>query len=234
MTDAIAGLAERVAALCESTFAAVEGLRGAAEQLFLGGGVRGPAATAPLAHVVRPVLEQPGSPLVGAGLVVAPGVVPGVGHWMEWWHRGRGGDGPVRRLDPVLDPAADDFSDYTAQPWFAVPRATGARHVTGPYVDTLCTTEYTLTFTVPLFAREREFVGVVGADIVVHWLERRLLPLVHRVDRAAALVNAENRVLAANRPELVTGTVLAVAGALRPLPALPLAIWSESAVRSGG
>lgn len=221
--DPVAALAERVTRLCESTFAAVEGLRSVAEQLLVAG-VGGPAATAPIADVVRPVLEQPGTPLVGAGLVVAPGAVPGLGHWMEWWHRGRGGDGPVRRLEPVLDPAADDFSDYTALPWFAVPRATGARHVTGPYVDTLCTTEYTMTFTVPLLAAGREFVGVVGADIVVDWLERRLLPLLHRAGRPAALVNADNRVVAANRPELVTGTVLTRPGERHPLPALPLSV----------
>ena len=52
----------------------------------------------------------------------------------------------------------------------------------------------------PLLSTRREFLGVVGADIVVEWLERRLLPLLHRTGRTAALVNAENRVVAANHP----------------------------------
>ncbi len=209
----VLALAERVARLCESTFAAVEGLRGVAAQLFP---AAGPEAVAPIADVVRPVLETPGTPLVGAGLIVAPGVVPGVGHWMEWWHRGPGGDAAVQRLEPELDPEADDFWDYTQLPWFAIPRDTGARHVTGPYVDALCTTEYTLTFTMPLLSTRREFLGVVGADIVVEWLERRLLPLLHRTGRTAALVNAENRVVAANHPDLVTGAVTEVDAAAPP------------------
>ncbi|HEY0812486.1 MAG TPA: cache domain-containing protein [Pseudonocardia sp.] len=221
MGDAVGGLVERVARLCESTIAAVEGLRGVAAELFPASGA---AAVAPIADVVRPVLETPGTPLVGAGLVLAPGAVPGVGHWMEWWHRGAGGRGALRRLEPVLDARADDFYDYTQLPWFAVPRDTGARHVTGPYVDALCTTEYTLTFTMPLYSARREFLGVVGADIVVDWLERRLLPLLHRTGHAAALVNAENRVVAANRPDLVTGAVTELAATRHPLPDLPLTV----------
>jgi hypothetical protein len=177
----------------------------------------------PIATVVRPVLEAEGTPLVGAGLVLAPGVLGE--HWMEWWHHGPGGDTTVRRLRPVLDPAAENFYDYTVLPWFAVPRATGARHVTGPYVDWLCTGEYTLTFTVPL-RRGGEFLGVVGADIVNSWLERRLLPLLHRVGGPAALVNADGRVVAANHPSLVAGSVTRVDGAARvhPLDGLPLGV----------
>jgi len=158
---------------------------------------------------------------------------------MEWWHRGPGGDGAdvhspaeardgagVRRLRPVLDPAAENFYDYTVLPWFAVPRETGARHVTGPYVDWLCTEEYTLTFTVPLFGAGRQYLGVVGADIVNSWLERRLLPLLHRVGQQAALVNAEGRVVVANHPCLVAGAVThrADGATLHPLDGLPLAV----------
>lgn len=225
MTGPVEALAERVARLAESTFAAVDGLRAVAEQ-ELGAAPVAAAVAASVAAAVRPVLSAPGTPLVGAGLVAAPGALGGAGHWMEWWHRGRGGDGPVRRLEAVLDPAADDFYDYTRLPWFAVPRDTGSRHVTGPYVDTLCTTEYTLTFTVPLLARGREFLGVVGADIVVGWLERRLLPLLHRAAGPAALVNGEGRVVAANRADLVAGSVLRTPGELRSLPSLPFAIWT--------
>jgi hypothetical protein len=238
VVNAVERLAERVSRLCESTFAAVEGLRGVAEQLLLpaeGADLRR-ADVEPMAAVVRPVLEAEGTPLVGAGLVLAPGVLDDARHWMEWWHRGPGGDAHVRRLRPVLDPAAENFYDYTVLPWFAIPRETGARHVTGPYVDWLCTEEYTLTFTVPL-RRGREYLGVVGADIVNSWLERRLLPLLHRVGQPAALVNAEGRVVVANHPTLVAGSVTHRAdvpalwagrdvdgAALHPLPGLPLGV----------
>jgi hypothetical protein len=217
-----AQLAEHVSRLCETTFTAVDGLRGVAEQLLRP--TDGPLRRSdvePIAAVVRPVLEAQGTPLVGAGLVLAPGVLGE--HWMEWWHRGAGGDPTIRRLRPVLDPGADDFYDYTVLPWFAVPRATRTRHVTGPYVDRLCTGEYTLTFTVPL-RRGGEFLGVVGADIVNSWLERRLLPLLHRVPDPAALVNAEGRVMVSNHPSLVAGAVTRADGVVHPLDGLPLGV----------
>jgi hypothetical protein len=212
-TAPVQALVDRVSELCESTFAAVDGLRGVAEQLFLPWTEGAPMRCAdvePIAGVVRPVLETPGTPLVGAGLVVQPGVLDDAQHWMEWWYRARGDEG-LRRLYPVLDSDAESFYDYTVLPWFVIPRDTGARHVTGPYVDWLCTEEYTLTFTVPLFGthpeRGRQYLGVVGADIVNSWVERRLLPLLHRAGQPAALVNAEGRVVVANHPSLVTGAV---------------------------
>jgi hypothetical protein len=65
---------------------------------------------------------------------------------------------------------------------------------------------------VPVFGTHPEcgrcHLGIVGADIVAGWLERRLLPLLHRTAGPVALVNAEGRVVVANRPELVTGAVL--------------------------
>jgi hypothetical protein len=254
---AVDELAGRVVALCEATFAAVEGLRGVAEQLllpFAQGASVAAADVAPIDGAVHQILDVPRSPLVGAGLVVAPGVLADARHWMQWWFRdgpgedgsgkdGTGEDGPgeARRLRPELDVEEESFYDYTVLPWFAVPRETGRRHVTGPYVDWLCTQEYTLTFTTPLFGihpeRGRCHLGVVGADIVASWLERRLLPLVHRVDDPAALVNAEGRVVVANRPELVTGAVVrqvdvaalwkgadAGTATLHRLPDLPLGV----------
>ena len=209
----VAELATRVTALCETTFAAVDGLRGVAEQLllpFTQGARLATADVAPIDGAVRQILDVERSPLVGAGLVVAPGVLADARHWMEWWFRDV--VGRAHRLHPELDVEEESFFDYTVLPWFAVPRETGRRHVTGPYVDWLCTQEYTLTFTMPLFGthpeRGRCHLGVVGADIVASWLERRLLPLAHRVDAPMALVNAEGRVVVANRPELVTGAVV--------------------------
>ena len=209
----VAELADRVVALCETTFAAVDGLRGVADQLLLPfsqGAAPAAADVAPIDGPVRQILDVPRSPLVGAGLVVAPDVLADARHWMQWWTRDAAGR--PRQLQPELDAEEESFFDYTVLPWFTVPRDTGRRHVTGPYVDWLCTQEYTLTFTVPVFGthpdRGRCHLGVVGADIVAGWLERRLLPLLHRMDGPAALVNAEGRVVVANRPELVTGAVL--------------------------
>ena len=208
----VAELADRVVALCETTFAAVDGLRGVADQLLLPFSQGAPLAAADVAAIdgpVRQVLDVARSPLVGAGLVVAPGVLADARHWMQWWTRDDAGR--QRQLRHELDAEEESFYDYTVLPWFTVPRETGRRHVTGPYVDWLCTQEYTLTFTVPVFGthpeRGRCHLGVVGADIVAGWLERRLLPLLHRMDGPVALVNAEGRVVVANRPALVPGGV---------------------------
>lgn len=226
-------LLDRVSELCESAFAAVEGLRGAAEQMLLPWSHGRPLRRAdvePMAQVVRPVLDAPGTPIVGAGLVLSPDMLSDARHWMEWWSRDAGGQ--VRKLRPVLDADADGFYDYTVLPWFVVPRENGTRHVTGPYVDWLCTEEYTLTFTVPLYGthpeRGRVYAGIVGADIVNSWVERRLLPLLHRAERPTALVNVEGRVVVSNQPGLAAGSVthaVDVAGAtLHPLDRLPLAV----------
>ena len=225
--DPIAAVVERVTTVCESAFAAVEGMRGAAEQLLrprAETGVLRVADVEPAGRLVRPLLGTEGTPLVGAGLVLAPGVLAERSHWMEWWHRSPDGSS-VERLDAELDPTAPGFYDYTVLPWFTVPRRTGARHVVGPYVDHLCTQEYTLTFTAPLTVGGR-FVGVVGADIVAGWMERTLLPLLGAIDRPTALVNDEGRVAVANDPSLVVGSVVAGrAGAeLHHLDRLPLAL----------
>jgi DNA-binding FadR family transcriptional regulator len=241
--DPVAAVVERVATICEGAFAAVEGLRGAAEQLLRPWSEGGPVRVAdvePIARVVRPVLEAPATPLVGAGLVLAPGVLADADLWMEWWHHSPTGAGIVE-LEPVLDPSAASFYDYTVLPWFAIPRDTGARHVTGPYVDHLCTKEYTLTFTVPISAghpeRGRCHLGVVGADVMAGWIERGLLPLLRRVERPTALVNTTGRVAVSNDPALVAGAVVhevdvPALWAGRPndraqlhrLPGLPLAV----------
>jgi len=225
-------LADRVIALCETTFAAVEGLRAVADQLLLPFSQGAPLAAADVAAIdgpVRQTLDVARSPIVGPGLVVAPGVLADARHWMQWWTRDSAGR--PQQLRPELDAEEESFWDYTVLPWFTVPRETGRRHVTGPYVDWLCTQEYTLTFTVPVFGthpeRGRCHLGVVGADIVASWLERRLLPLLHRMDGPVALVNAEGRVVVANRPALVTGAVLRQAD----VPAL----WQrEPGDRAGG
>ncbi|TFD48627.1 hypothetical protein E3T46_14390 [Cryobacterium sp. Hh11] len=43
--------------------------------------------------------------------------------------------------------------------------AAGRRHVTGPYVDYLCTDEYTLTLTLPVYRGGTELIAVVGRPV---------------------------------------------------------------------
>ncbi len=123
----------------------------------------------------------------------------------DWWTET--GDAEPAQLVISLDPASDNFLDYTRQSWFTVPRDTGRRHLNGPYVDYLCTDEYTLTFTVPV-QRNGSFAGVVGADIYVREVERLLLPKLRALGGRAALVNAQGRVIVSNNARQATGSLV--------------------------
>ena len=111
-----------------------------------------PRDVAPIDGLVRQILDVAGL-TAGRGRVwwSLPDVLVDARHWMQWWTRDD--DGQPQQLQPELDAEEESFWDYTVLPWFTVPRETGRRHVTGPYVDWLCTQEYTLTFTVPSSAR---------------------------------------------------------------------------------
>lgn len=152
-------------------------------------------------------------PIIGAGFVAAPGFVSDA-HWhLAWWLGdantfGIGRATPsIRRLDTVEDPTSERFRDYTTLEWWRIPQRTGRRHITGPYVDYLCTDEYTLTLTVPAFSGG-QMIGVAGADLYVKDVERALLPPLRGVGPDATLVNASGRVLASTNAHVATGSVM--------------------------
>ncbi len=155
-------------------------------------------------------------PIVGAGFVAAPGFVSDAQWHLAWWLGdantfGLGTGRPhIRRLDTVEDPSSDRFRDYTTLEWWRVPHRTRQRHITGPYVDYLCTDEYTLTLTVPVFSGD-EMIGVAGADMYVKDVERALLPPLRAVGPDTTLVNASRRVLVSTNPHVATGTVVRTA-----------------------
>jgi hypothetical protein len=82
----------------------------------------------------------------GVGFVAAPGLLSDVPAWLEWWQSTS--DGGIRPL--LLDPEHSAYADYTHWDWFALPRDTGERAVAGPYVDYLCSDEYSLTLSAPV------------------------------------------------------------------------------------
>lgn len=216
-------LADHVTALAEQTFSVADGLRRCAEDLFASG--------ADLAAMRPQVIAALGGLVTGAGVIGDRSAV-------EWWMDSRP-EGRTR-LELDLDPTSDTFVDVTRQQWFAVPRATGRRHVTGPYVDYVCAEQYTLTFTVPL-AAGGAFAGIAGADVFVGDLERALRPALRAVGRPVALVNTQGRVIAGNTAHHITGSLVRephiraalVEGAVHsfpdgvslvPCPGLPLAV----------
>lgn len=140
----------------------------------------------------------------GAGFVVAPGMLADVPAWLEWWQSNA--DGEVRPLVLDLDPGHSAYSDYTHWDWFALPRDTGRRAVAGPYVDYLCSDEYSLTLSEPVCVQGR-FAGVAAADVYLRHFEAAVLPLLRRLGRPARLVNARGRVAASTDPAHLAGSL---------------------------
>ncbi|MBL1086923.1 hypothetical protein JK359_34005 [Streptomyces actinomycinicus] len=140
----------------------------------------------------------------GAGFVAAPGLLADVPAWLEWWQSGA--DGDVRPLLLDLDPGHSAYSDYTHWDWFTLPRDTGRRAVAGPYVDYLCSDEYSLTLSEPVLFRGR-FAGVAAADVYLRHFEAAVLPLLLRLPGPARLVNARGRVAASADPAHLAGSL---------------------------
>ncbi|MER6376155.1 hypothetical protein ABT255_49405 [Streptomyces mirabilis] len=140
----------------------------------------------------------------GVGFVAAPGLLSDVPAWLEWWQTGS--DGDVRPLLLDLDPAHSAYSDYTHWDWFALPRDTGQRAVAGPYVDYLCSDEYSLTLSAPVQVEGR-FVGVAAADVYLRHFEAAVVPLLQQLPGAAHLVNARGRVAASADPAHLAGSL---------------------------
>jgi len=163
--------------------------------------------------LVRPALAQYRESIIGAGFVAAPGLLKDAPWHLAWWLGERNtfevsAEQPqIRSLLTVDDPEADGFRDYTSLEWWRIPVTTGRMHITGPYVDYLCTDDYTMTMTLPVSADER-LLGVVGADQYVTDIERELLPLMLETGHALTLTNAHGRVVLSTDFTLPTGTLL--------------------------
>jgi hypothetical protein len=232
-----AAVVDRLTGIGEAVFRDLEGLCAAVLTAFDTPSGRRPGnRELGIEHRVARLLQEAGDGVVGAGFVAAPGALRDVSHWLEWWTAG----GPrgrrwTERLVVQVDAAADDFRDYTTLPWFRVPERTGARHLTGPYVDYLCTDEYTLTFTAPVLHGGR-FLGVVGADVVVRWVEDQLRDQLLAVTMPVTVVNAAGRVLTSTVASVTTGDLVrevparwdvaeeAPGGRLLRCPELPLGL----------
>ncbi|HEY7718668.1 MAG TPA: cache domain-containing protein [Pedococcus sp.] len=154
------------------------------------------------------LLTDPVRKVAGAGLVLAPDVLADAPYWLEWWTVNPDAAPPVpRRLAAETDPRAVGFRDYTHLPWYAVPERTGRPHVTGPYIDYLCTDQQTLTFTRPV-TRHGGFAGVVGFDLLVRTFEERMLDPVERVPGSCAVINTTGRVVTSSDERWMTGDLI--------------------------
>ncbi|MFJ3958214.1 cache domain-containing protein [Arthrobacter sp. NPDC090010] len=155
---------------------------------------------------VDELLHQPGSPFAGAGFVANLGLLAEDRSYIAWW---QGDD--MERVDALANFSPQPVSRYMRAEWFRVPVSTGKPHVTGPYIDLLCTDEYVCTFTQPVF-RSGSVAGIVGMDVTAQKLELLVLPLLRTLGDAAAMVNSGGRAVVAASPSTDAGD------AVRPAP----------------
>jgi len=156
-------------------------------------------------RLVRPTVEaligEHSPDVAGAGVIANAGLLGPNRSYIAWWQGSE-----LERVDALANFSPNSMSRYVKSEWFRIPVETGRPHVTGPYVDFLCTDEYVLTFTHPVLAGAgRAIAGIVGADITVQTLENQVEPMLRSIGPRCALVNAEGRTIACTDPELGAG-----------------------------
>lgn len=213
MSRTPAEAADAVAEVFRDVFDQLAAWRAPIEQLLGSSGeIRPVILDTTVADLVLPRLEEPDPMLVGAGFIADGEVVRGKGVHFAWW-LGPLADNPVlgstdgpTRLDLSTRGYTEYLRDFRALEWYRIPATTRHAHVTGPYVDHLCTCDYILTLTMPVHDADGErMVGVVGADLAVRTLERALLATFLEVDEPLALVNEHGRVVLSTEPALQVG-----------------------------
>ena len=206
-------VADAVADLFRDVFDQLAAWREPIESLVASGSdIRAVILDTAVADLVIPRLEEPDPMLVGAGFIADGEVVRGRGVHFAWW-LGPLEDNPVlgstdgpTRLDLSTRGYTEYLRDFRALEWYRIPATTRQTHVTGPYVDHLCTCDYILTLTMPVHdAGGERMVGVIGADIAVRTLERALLGAFLDVEEPLALVNDQGRVVLSTEPALQVG-----------------------------
>lgn len=203
MADLVAGLE----AFLASTRSAVDELVDATEAALA---ARAQPRRGDLTEVERVVRRHLGEREVvvhGGGFVAAPGVLSDAPWWLEWfaWDAG-----VVQRLVSDINPSGAHFFDYTLMPWFAGPRDRPSPDgtVTGPYVDYLCTDDYTLTFTQAVRRPEGSFAGVAGVDVRVIAVEEAFLAELRASGRLLVLVNTLGRVVVSTSARMLSGDLV--------------------------
>lgn len=209
-------VAGRTAAFFEDVFSPLTDLRGTLVTLFEAGTPRAEIVD----DVVHPWAKEQldaGGPLLGCGYVAARDALTDKSLYLSWWQ------GESRQLLGEAHVPSGSPADYTRREWFNVPASTGERHITGPYVDYVCTDEYVVTSTAPVEVRG-EIVGIVGADILAETLESIMLELLRPL--GATLVSGNGRIVASADHRLATGSLVDLASFADHVPcaALPLAV----------
>lgn len=170
-------------------------------------------------RVMHEVLESD-TLFVGGGFVAEPTHFGGP--LMSWW-QALGNREAITRLDAGATGGGDYLRSYDEIEWFAVPRDANEPHMTGPYVDYLCTDDATITFTRPL-SHEGEFFGVVGADFYLAELEQRVIGALRETHERAVLITDEQRVAVSCDPDVFAMTRAPFGRDVRPIEDTPFLV----------
>lgn len=153
-------------------------------------------------HAFR-MMDASGAPLFGAGFIVTPELLTDTADHLAWW-QGRGTKTKLVLAEQSID---KQTFDYRERDWYRVPMATGQPHIFGPYVDYLCSDEYTLTITAPVLVGGHP-AGVLGVDLLLEDVEHDVAPMLMRMGRVATLVNHDGRVIVSTDPAHAAGDTL--------------------------
>lgn len=144
-------------------------------------------------------LALPSTPVYGAGFIAAIDLLSDAHSHLAWW---QGED--RRQLILASQTVNKENIDYSELEWYRVPMSTGESHVAGPYVDYLCSDEYTITIAVPAQI-EGALIGVAGLDLLVASVERELTPRFAALGHEVTLTNGVGRVVVSTDPRCATG-----------------------------
>ena len=206
-TATYASTAARAAAIVSQYFSApIASLEATASQLgseLAAAGKLGPLSSQQLDALVEPhalaTVALPDITIYGAGFIAAVGLLTDERNHLSWWQ----GEDP-KRLLLAAQSVNKEHIDYSELEWFRVPMETGRGHVAGPYVDYLCSDEYTITIAAPVHI-DGDFVGVAGLDLLIDSVERQLLPKLAELGDKVTLVNSVGRVVISTDPRHATG-----------------------------
>lgn len=145
----------------------------------------------------RKVFETVDRPFAGVGFCGSTTILS-EGNTLAWWL------GPEQHLlaSATLGPG-QAVMDFEHLEWFRVPRDTAKENISGPFIDSLCSKQLTLTASVPMVV-DGQFWGVACADVLVASIEKALFPHMGGMPNAV-LVNARGQVVVSVDPDWVTG-----------------------------
>lgn len=174
-----------------------------------GEGIPDRQALASVMHDLVLTLIENDENVLGAGMVPTPDFLSGMPWQSFWWTVRRQGtdEASISPLQISSDPQSSSFYDVTSQEWWASPRASGDACLTGPYIDYICSNEYTLTLSAP-FELDHRFAGILGIDLSAAKTESIVEGLLWRLDRTSALIGDSGRVIASTNDHLLCGDLV--------------------------